>query len=278
MSKRMMSSISIIFLILIISGCNLPSRAVSSTETELPDVVYTSAAETTEAKISATSSPTNQVTSATNTPEKIESVDTPEPTASATVTITITPTKIPEIIYFDDFSDMTSWYIHEDDRYGFKYTTDGYQIYNNVTMGLIWSIRDQEYSGIALEVDGTRLIGSDDSYFGVVCKFADDGANYYALVIGDNGFYGFGLMEDGEYEFIETGIDEEDVIKRGLGETNRIRGVCNDNHFLIFANGELLLDTWDDTLEEGIIGLVVGNQRSDSGAEFRFNDFAITWP
>ena len=84
--------------------------------------------------------------------------------------------------------------------------------------------------------------------------------------------------EDRIRELVESGMDGMDIIKRGQGETNRIRGVFNDDHFLIYANGELLLDIWDNTLEEGIIGLVVGNQRSDDGAEFRFNDFAITWP
>jgi hypothetical protein len=39
-----------------------------------------------------------------------------------------------------------------------------------------------------------------------------------------------------------------------------------------------LLDTWDDTLEKGIVGLAVGNKNSDARSEFRFNDFAITWP
>ena len=278
MCKRTVSSISMFFLILVISGCNLPTRKSSPTETELPDVVFTSAAETTEAKLTPTVALATLGPTTTSTPAEVEAIETPEPTASSTPSIEFTPTEIPEVIYFDDFSDLTSWYTSEDDRFGFKYTSEGYHIYNNVQMGLIWSIRDQEYAGIALEVDGTRLAGPEDSYFGVVCKFADDGENYYALVIGDNGFYGFGLMEDSEFEFLQTGFDEKTIINRGLGETNRIRGVCNDNHFLIFANGELLLDVWDDTHGEGIIGLVVGNQRSDSGSEFRFNDFAITWP
>ena len=73
-------------------------------------------------------------------------------------------------------------------------------------------------------------------------------------------------------------LDENGNIRRGQGVTNRIRGVCNDDHFLIYANGELILDVWDDTLKNGIVGLVVGNQHTDSETEFRFNDFAITWP
>lgn len=278
MCKRLLISTMIIIQVFILSGCNLPSSGTPPANTDTPDIVITSVAEITEAKLSPTSIPETSIPKNSVTPSAILSTPSPEPTASFTPTEAPTATEIPEIIFFDDFSDTTGWYTYEDDRFGFKYTADGYHIYNNLKMGLIWSIREQEYSGVALEVDGTRLEGPEDSYFGVVCKFADDGENYYALVIGDNGFYGFGLMDGGEYEFIETGLDETDIIRKGQGETNRIRGVCNGNHFLIFANDELLLDVWDSTLEEGIVGLVVGNQRTGSGAEFRFNDFAITWP
>ena len=91
-------------------------------------------------------------------------------------------------------------------------------------MGVIWSIREQTFSNVGLEVDGTRLAGADDSYFGVICNFSDDGDNYYALVIGDDGFYGLGLMEDGEFEFLDSGMDESGAIKTGEGATNRMRG------------------------------------------------------
>ena len=85
-------------------------------------------------------------------------------------------------------------------------------------------------------------------------------------------------MANGEYEFLESGKDDGDIILRGQGQTNRIRGVCNGGHFLMYVNGELLLDAWDDSLDEGIIGLVVGKKGSNGQAEFRFNDFAVTYP
>jgi len=278
MCKHKVTSILLLFQMLIMSGCNPPLRDNSPPETDSPEIVFTSAAETTDAQLSPTMIPATKEPLSTDTPAAREVTPSPEPTASSTPTEAPTATQIPEVIFFDDFSDTTGWYTYEDDRFGFKYTSDGYHIYNNIKMGLIWSIREQEFSGVVLEVDGTRLEGPEDSYFGVVCKFADDGDNYYALVIGDNGFYGVGLMENGEYEFIKTGTDEADIINHGQGETNRLRGVCNGNHFTVYANGELLLDVWDSTLAEGIVGLVVGNQRSGSGTEFRFNDFAISWP
>jgi hypothetical protein len=275
-------ALSLLLLIsIMLAGCNLPSG--SPTVEVPPDAVFTAAAETIEAQLSptfglsATEIPAQPT--ATPQPPTPELTDTPEPSPTLTPTEIATPTEIPEVIYFDDFTNTALWYTSEDEeRFSFRYTADGYHISNSIVQGLIWSIREQEYSSVGLEVDGTRIEGPQDSYFGLVCNFSDDGDNYYALVIGDDGFYGLGLMDGGEYEFLETGIDENDVINRGQGETNRIRGVCNGGHFLIYANGELLLDTWDDTLEKGIVGLVVGNKKTDGRSEFRFNDFAITWP
>ncbi|HBY06499.1 MAG TPA: hypothetical protein DEH22_01410 [Chloroflexi bacterium] len=263
---------------LVLSACNMPTNA-TPTEVVPPDAVFTAAAETMTAQLASTVVPSvvdqPTITKALVVPE---TSSTPEPTLTSTPTETPTPTEIPQVILQDDFSDQTSWYAYEDDRYGFKYSDAGYHIYNTIANGAIWSIRELTFSHVALEVSGTRQEGPADSYFGVVCNFSDDGDNYYTLVIGDDGFYGLGLMENGEYDFLESGTDENNIIKRGQGITNRIRGVCNGGHFLLYANGELLLDVWDDSLDEGIVGIVVGNKQTGGRAEFRFNDFAITYP
>lgn len=274
------SLLGILIAVLVLSGCNMPS-ASTPTEVVPPDAVFTAAAETIAAQLSPTApivvEPEQPI--ATTQVPLLESSPTPQQTSTSTPTEAPTPTEMAQVIYFDDFSDQTTWYVYdESDRYGFSYTADGYHIYNNIVNGVIWSIREQSFAHVAQEVDGTRLEGPGESYFGVVCNFSDDGDNYYALVIGDDGFYGLLLREDGETEFLETGMDEAEIINRGQGQTNRIRGVCNGGHFLIYANGDLLLDTWDDSLEEGIIGLVVGKKGTDGRAEFRFNDFAVTYP
>jgi hypothetical protein len=290
MSKSFFTPLLGIFMIILaLTGCNMPTES-TPTEVIPPDAIFTAAAETIAAQLSPTApiSELEQPVATTQVPI-VESSPTPEPTATSTPTETptetptptgaSTPTEIPQVIYFDDFSDTDSWWANdEDEDFGSKYTADGYHIYNNIKWGAIWSYRNQTYANVGLEVDGTRLEGPGDSYFGVVCNFSNEGDNYYALVLGDNGFYGLLLHENGESEFLESGLDEAGVINRGQGKTNRIRGVCNGGHFLIYANGELLLDTWDDSLEEGIVGLVVGNKGADGRAEFRFNDFAITYP
>jgi len=261
-------------------ACNLPTQA-EPTEIAPPDAVFTEVAATIAAQLpmetpappaGATEIPPAAATaSLTPTPTPTQAPATPSPTTSPTAT------DIPQVIFFDDLVTNQTWYTYEDTRYGFTYTNEGYQVYNNIPYGLIWSIREQSFSAVGLEVSGTRISGPADSYFGVVCYHANDGDDYYALVIGDDGFYGLGLMENEEFEFLKTGMDNTGAIQQGMGQTNRIRGICNGGHFLIYANGELLLDTWDDTLTSGIVGLVTGNKQN-SGSTFRFNDFAITYP
>ncbi len=274
--KRFHLSLFLWSLMLSALACNLPSQA-EPTEIVPPDVVFTEAAETIAAQLpTETPVPTEGATA--SPPEAVPPTLTVSPTPmTPTPTASPTPTAIPQVIFFDDLVTKQNWYTYEDARYSFKYAADGYHVYNNIVKGLIWSIREQSFSAVGLEVSGTRVAGPADSYFGVVCNFSDDGDNYYALVLGDDGFYGLGLMESGEFKFLETGMDETGAIRRGMGQTNRLRGVCNNGKFLLYANSELLLDTWDDTLSSGIIGLVVGNQ-NNSGGEFRFNDFAVTYP
>ena len=85
-------------------------------------------------------------------------------------------------------------------------------------------------------------------------------------------------MEEGEMEFLGIGIDSNNIINNGIGETNKIRGVCSDEKLSLFANDQQLLELEDDSLTEGEVGLVVGNQFSDVGIDVIFDNFALISP
>jgi hypothetical protein len=277
-------------LISLLAACNLPLQS-TPVEEQSPEAIYTAAAETISARLAQTElaapitlpsetsilpveQPSN-TTAPSNTPEP---TNTPESTLTPTPSETPTPTENPEAIFTDDFSDTSGWYKYQEDDYGFLYADDGYHIYNNVLGAAYWSILAREYTRVGLEVDGTRLAGPDDGYYGVVCRFADDGDNYYALVISDNGFYGIAMMEDGEFDFLDTGTDEAGIIHRGMESTNRVRGDCAGNRLVLYANGQQLLETWDDTFSTGDIGLIAGNRLSGDGVDVLFDNFAILQP
>ena len=79
-------------------------------------------------------------------------------------------------------------------------------------------------------------------------------------------------------EFLDTGSDENDVIQKGVGEMNRVRGVCLGEKLVLYANDQKLLEVVDDSLTEGDVGLVAGNRLSDVGMDVTFDNFTLIWP
>jgi len=266
-------------------GCKLPSQPVPPEIS--PDAVYTIAAQTVIAQYTQNAfetPPENEAPSETPIPSLLEPTQieeptsTEEPTATPTPTETATPTEIPDLILEDDFSNTNLWYVYTDDDYGFEYKDGGYRIHNEILNATIYSVRYLNYKDIRLEVDAIPNDGPGDGYYGILCRFGNDGEEYYGLVIGANGFYGILKMENNESEFLASGIDEDEIIQRGLGKTNRVRGVCSGEKLTLYANGKLLLEVMDDSLTKGDVGLLVGNQMSGVGMDVLFDNFAVIWP
>jgi len=275
----------ILFIASLTGGCNLPG---SELPTEVSsDLVYTMAAGTVVTHLTQEASeslleeetpadtPTINLLEGTQTPEP---TNTQEPTATPSPTETPTRTKIPDTILEDDFSNPSLWYVAEEDHYFFEYEDGVYRVFNELLNGAIWSIKYQEYEDIRIEVDATRQAGPDESYYGVICRFDNEGDDYYALVINDSGFNGILKMLDGEMEFLATGWDESGIIKKGLGGTNRIQGVCLGERLILYANDQQLLEVMDDSLKDGIVGMVAGNRLSGVGIDVAFDNFALVWP
>jgi hypothetical protein len=278
-------------IVVLLVGCNVldspPPTEVS------PDAVYTIAAQTViahytqEAEVppmeeenmeeSTIDSPSEPTQTLEPTPTE-DPTQTQEPTGTPTLTETPTQESLPNTIMEDDFSNTSLWYVFDSDEYTIEYQDDSYRIYNTYLNGAIWSVKYQEYADIRIEVDATREAGPDDGYYGVICRFRDDGNDYYALVINDSGFYGILKMVDGEKEFLSTGIDSNGIINNGLGETNKIRGVCTDEKLILYANDQQLLELEDDSLTGGEVGLIAGNQFSDVGIDVVFDNFVLIWP
>lgn len=282
MDRKRLAWIWVLVLGLVLSACNLP--ASTALEVENPELIYTAAAQTIVARVTeeANNQPVATNTPSANLDQQAIATWTPEPTFTETPTLTPTTTQthtpIPDAILVDDFSNPSLWYVTQQDQYGFEYKDGNYRMYNQIVNGTIWSIRGMDYEDIRVEVDVVRQAGPEEGYFGVLCRLDNDGEDYYALVIGDNGFYGVLKMRDGESDFLESGMDEGGIIQRGQGKVNRVQGVCSGNRLVLFANGQELLTVYDDSLVDGDVGLVVGNRLSGSGIDVLFDNFALVWP
>ena len=98
----------------------------------------------------------------------------------------------------------------------------------------------------------------------------------YALVIGNDGFYGIGKMEEGEFEFLTEGKDTTGVILGG-DALNKLRADCRGETLRLTVNGKQLAEFQDDDYPAGAVGLMAGTRKQD-GLQAWFDDFAIFQP
>ena len=120
------------------------------------------------------------------------------------------------------------------------------------------------------------LSGPENNLFGVVCRF-QDGDNFYALMIGSDGYYGIFKRVDGEQSLIgQRHMDFSEVIQTG-DQTNDIKGICQGNHLALFVNETRLIQVEDDSLGHGDVGLIVGNLE-ETGVNILFDDFVVLKP
>jgi hypothetical protein len=286
-----------LFLLAGLSACGL--AGTPSAPTPFPPSAYTQAAQTIIAQLTETAlavpstvqptetpvmdtpvlpseTPTQGATDTlqpTNTPD-LE--DTPTETAGPETTPTSEETPLGRLVFEDDFSDESSWFVDEGNNFGFEYAQGGYRINVNILHATIWSIRELDYSDVQLEVDGQRTSGASDGYFGLVCRHQDEEESYYALVVAENGFYGIGKSEEGEFEFIETGAADPGLIQ-SEDDPSRVRADCIGESLILYVNGQRLLEVQDDDFDSGFIGLVAGTQLSDD-LTVLFDNLAIYEP
>ncbi len=283
-------------LALLLAGCGFPVQTTMTVETLNP--ALTVAAQTIRAAYTDTPIPPTATETLTPTPET--PTDTPRPTntplpiptdtpqATATDTATpLTPTAasqatntpqptLSDYFYEDDFEGAQSWAVVEEGGFLMEYTTGSYRIQVKMNTGdnPVRSVRSAVYQDVRIEVDVTKHLGSDDNYFGLLCRYQDP-RNYYRLVVSPDGNYQIGKKLDGQLIALGLGA-MGDVYKKGE-VINHLRADCAGNVLALYLNGTKLLEVTDSSFLQGSIGLVVGT-RSDEGADVYFDNFSLSKP
>jgi len=266
-------------------GLSACGQAAIPVVTTPPDAAYTQAALTIIAELTLNAPPATPTLpppepSATSAPPASPTPlpsDTPAPTVTLTSAPTATPPPAPagRLVFSDDFSDDTDWYVSQGDDFGFEFVEESYRIYVNLLNAPIWSLRDQNYSDVSMEVDVERVAGPENGLFGLMCRHVDED-NYYALLVGSDGGFAIGKMDNGEFEYLEEGQDQAGIIRRGE-ESNRVRAGCIGETLSLYANGQLLLEVQDDDFDDGGIGLIA-KTRLIEGLDVLFDNLAVYEP
>jgi hypothetical protein len=194
------------------------------------------------------------------------------PPATGTPTATAATQAREEIIFADTFSDPGSgWPVLDEPMGAVGYAQGAYRIVVRQQGSLYWATPRQRATNAAVEVQAEFLAGSQDDYYGIVCRL-QDANNFYYLVVTNQGKYTVGRYVAGEFTaLLPAGWEQSDALETGMGN-NRLRAECAGDRLKLFANGVLLAEAQDGTFGEGEFGLLAA-ALGEADLEVRFRDF-----
>ena len=183
-----------------------------------------------------------------------------------------------KVLFQDDFANTDSGWNRVRDTSGniTDYENGGYRILNNQPISHVWANPGLKFNDVHVEVDITKTSGSDDNYFGVICRYKD-GSNFYILAISSDGYYGIVKVLDGSLSLLgSTQMQPSEAIQQG-NATNHLSAECKGDKLSLSVNGQLLFSVEDDAFSSGDVGLEVTTRQS-GGVDVLFTHFSVTKP
>ncbi|MCI0710533.1 MAG: hypothetical protein L0154_10270 [Chloroflexi bacterium] len=122
-----------------------------------------------------------------------------------------------------------------------------------------------QWKNVEIEVEAHATAGSDDNWYGVLCRVNEQGAGY-ALLLSSDGYWGI-ARTDGDSLFFLENWSQSEAINQG-NETNEIRAFCLDNYLALYVNGDFVGDHEHDEENRQIdqvggVGLLAGGTEGD---------------
>jgi hypothetical protein len=181
------------------------------------------------------------------------------------------------ILFKDDFSDPSSGWMQGEDEFGkTEYANGGFRILVTSDVTGKISIPRLLFTDTIIEVDASKVAGSDDNDYGVICRYQDEN-NFYFFEISSDGYYLIGKFKDNQLVLI--GMEQmqtSDHIRQGQS-TNRIRAACTGSSLSLSVNGHLLIEVQDADFSSGDVGLIAGTFETP-GTDILFENFKVFKP
>ena len=168
------------------------------------------------------------------------------------------------------------------------YSNGGYRI-SVAGTGTAWYTTNSSlptYTDTTVEVDVTKMGGTANNIFGIICRFGDDGG-YWLIASSSGQHYGIAkakMEDDQSWSMYWLSIQETQIsnaIRQGQA-TNRVRADCVGDTLVLYVNGQKLAEAQDNEFKSGSIHFLAGSTITDtrgvSGADLLFDDFVIIEP
>ena len=181
------------------------------------------------------------------------------------------------ILFKDDFSgEKGGWVTSEDSRSFSGYALGGFQFRSDIPNFQFWSVPGLNFTDAHIYARARKISGPNDNLFGLICRYQDP-LNFYALIIGSDGYYGILKVFQGSQTLIDQKhLDFSESINRGNAD-NEIHALCEGENLVLIVNDTRLLHVQDSSLSYGDVGLIVGNF-SETGVNVLFDNFIVLRP
>jgi hypothetical protein len=127
-----------------------------------------------------------------------------------------------------------------------------------------------------VEVEATKVSGTDNNYIGVMCRFLD-ADNYYLFAIQSSGYYGIEKHKNGEDQLLGSDyLQFSDFIHQG-SNTNHFEISCIGDTLTFSLNSIQLMEVKDTDLKMGDIGLAAASFEVGN-TEVLFDNFLAKIP
>ena len=182
------------------------------------------------------------------------------------------------LLFFDDFENPDNgWFSNGDAALVAEYEEGGYRLMHPQANAAGWALPGRLFTDVRIEASAEKLGGDDDNFFGLMCRVQGTtaSANFYILMISSDGYYGIGKRVGGG-NLVLIGADKmqaSNAINTGEA-SNQIRAECDEDRLALYVNGELIAEEYDEELDTGQIGLMVGTF-DQGGTDVRFDDLAV---
>jgi hypothetical protein len=144
--------------------------------------------------------------------------------------------------HYDYFDDPETWFLYEDPQYATYDVTDGHLIGSDAVAAdraVYWSYTSFPSGNTYAEISATlgECYGRDAVGF-VIRVQSDQTPSGYALEVSCDGAWRFRRLREGEPAFEIVDWTEDDRIRTGQGEANRLGIWGYRGEFVLFVNGD----------------------------------------
>ena len=146
-----------------------------------------------------------------------------------------------------------------------NFTGRGYDVTSPQTpLFQICAAQNTNFSNFAYEIELTFIAGN----CGAIIFRSDANDHFYFFRICPNGTYQLLLYTQPGYATTTFASGNSSAIHAGLGQSNVVAVLANNNHIIGYVNYQPIVDVYDSTYSQGRIGVVADNDNSPTEVVF----------